>query len=99
REVTLDRGRARVTFATPVRNYPAITLGLAGRYQVDNAAVAVRLLECFAEATGTSIDGAHIAAGLAGARWPARLEWLAMPDGRRVLLDAAHNPSGAQSLA
>lgn len=98
-EVTLDRGRARVTFASPVRTYPPVTLGLAGRHQADNAAVAVRLLECFADATGLPVGAEAIARGLADARWPARLEWLAFPDGRRVLLDAAHNPSGAASLA
>jgi dihydrofolate synthase / folylpolyglutamate synthase len=40
------------------------------------------------------VPPAAIAAGIAGARWPGRLETL---DG--VLLDGAHNPDGAAALA
>jgi dihydrofolate synthase / folylpolyglutamate synthase len=98
-DVTLEAGRARVTMTTPDRTYPPVTLGLAGRHQVDNAVVAVRALESFARATGIEIGADAVATGLAEARWPARLEWLAFDDGRRVLLDAAHNPAGAASLA
>lgn len=60
---------------------------LAGRHQVDNtrtAALACRLL-------GIST------AGFANARWPGRLE--RMPGAREVILDGAHNPSGARALA
>jgi dihydrofolate synthase/folylpolyglutamate synthase len=32
-------------------------------------------------------------------QWPGRLQLLEGPDGRRVLLDAAHNPAGAATLA
>jgi dihydrofolate synthase/folylpolyglutamate synthase len=31
--------------------------------------------------------------------WPARLELRRLPDGREILLDAAHNPDGAAALA
>jgi dihydrofolate synthase/folylpolyglutamate synthase len=40
-----------------------------------------------------------IEAALAGTEWPARLELLTLEEGRRVLIDAAHNPDGAQALA
>jgi dihydrofolate synthase/folylpolyglutamate synthase len=36
--------------------------------------------------------------GLEHVEWPARLELLHLPDGARVLLDAAHNPEGAHAL-
>ena len=36
--------------------------------------------------------------GLTSARWPARLEWLRLPAGD-LLVDAAHNPAGAEALA
>ena len=32
-------------------------------------------------------------------RWPGRLQMVEVPGGRRVLLDAAHNPAGAWALA
>jgi dihydrofolate synthase/folylpolyglutamate synthase len=75
--------------ATLVARHPP---SLGGRHQVDNAKIAVALAEhlgCAEEA---------IAAGLAGARWPGRLELLATDHGE-VLLDAAHNPDGAAALA
>ena len=39
-----------------------------------------------------------IVTGLTECEWPARLEWLLVPDGE-LLIDAAHNPAGAQALA
>ena len=40
-----------------------------------------------------------IAAGLADPQWPGRLDRRRLADGRELLLDAAHNPAGAASLA
>ena len=31
--------------------------------------------------------------------WPARLEWLRVPPDGELLIDAAHNPAGAEALA
>ena len=94
---TID-GRARLTLATPFGSYGPVTLGLRGEHQIGNAVVAVRLLEV-AAARGIAIDRAAIEEGLAAAAWPARLELLTLERGRRVLLDAAHNPEGARALA
>lgn len=90
-------GHATATFVTPVRSYPPMRLALAGRHQVGNAAVAVRLLE-LADEAGLGVDAAAIRVGIEEARWPARLEWLRTADGD-VLIDAAHNPAGAGALA
>jgi dihydrofolate synthase/folylpolyglutamate synthase len=65
---------------------------------VANALVAVRLLEALDEA-GIAVPGDAVEAGLRDARWPGRLELLRLPDGRTALLDAAHNPAGAVTLA
>jgi dihydrofolate synthase/folylpolyglutamate synthase len=91
-------GRARLTLATPSASYGPVTLGLRGEHQVGNAVVAVRLLEV-AAASGIVISREAIEHGLATAEWPARLELLTLERGRRVLLDAAHNPEGARALA
>jgi dihydrofolate synthase/folylpolyglutamate synthase len=74
-----------------VRFVASARLGLPGAYQQDNARVAFLL--------GKRIyaDTSAIAKGLAGARWPGRLETLTLKDGP-VLLDAAHNPDGIASL-
>ncbi len=68
-----------------------LALGLVGDHQVVNAGVALRLLEV----AGLPVDEAAIRAGLLAAKNPGRLEWLA-PD---LLVDGAHNPAGATTLA
>jgi dihydrofolate synthase/folylpolyglutamate synthase len=87
----------RLELATPARRYPSLALALRGRHQVTNAIVAVRLLETI-EAAGIAVGSRAIAQGLETVRWPGRLEWIHV-EGGRLLLDAAHNPSGAQTLA
>ena len=91
-------GRARLTLATPSGSYGPLTLNLRGEHQIVNAIVVVRLLEV-AAASGVAIPRHAIERGLAVAEWPARLELVTLDEGRRVLLDAAHNPEGARALA
>jgi dihydrofolate synthase / folylpolyglutamate synthase len=97
-EAEMIDGRARLTLATASASYGPVTLGLRGEHQIGNAIVAVRLLEVAME-SGIPIPRDAIEHGLATAEWPARLELLTIEHGRRVLLDAAHNPEGARALA
>ena len=82
---------------TTRRAIEGITPGLAGRYQVANAAVAVGILEEL-ESRGWQITDDAIVAGLSRVSWPGRLE-LFRSGGAEVLVDAAHNPAGARALA
>ncbi|HIJ78755.1 MAG TPA: bifunctional folylpolyglutamate synthase/dihydrofolate synthase [Deltaproteobacteria bacterium] len=84
--------------------------GLIGRYQRDNGALALAVLEQIA--ADFPVDEEHIRAGLAEVRWPGRLEYFCMNQGgrvvgpeaaadngvRRYLLDGAHNPAGVDTL-
>lgn len=74
---------------------PPVPLALAGAHQQINAAVAVALAEEACRALGRPLDAGAVRDGLAGVRWPGRMERVA-PD---VLLDCAHNPEGASALA
>jgi dihydrofolate synthase/folylpolyglutamate synthase len=88
--------------------YPPLTLALAGRHQLDNAAVAVAILNTWS-ATVRHVSTDAIVTGLTDCEWPARLEWLRLPrqsagvfgatPGGDILIDAAHNPAGAAALA
>ncbi len=80
------------------RIYPPFTLALPGRHQVENAAVATAVLEAWS-ARVSFVPTSAIVTGLRDCRWPARLESLRMPDGSELLIDAAHNPAGAEALA
>jgi dihydrofolate synthase/folylpolyglutamate synthase len=94
----VDDERMTIQVRTPHHHYGPLTLGLRGDHQVHNALVAIALLE-EARAAGMHVTFEGIERGVASASWPARLEVLAFPGGRELLLDAAHNPDGAAALA
>ena len=73
-------------------------VGLRGRHQAMNAAVADALLDALAAAGIADVGSDARRTGYATATWPGRLELL-RADGRDVLLDGAHNPAGAAALA
>ena len=100
-DLTIVRSGATGRLVTPEATYDDLWLPLPGRHQLDNLALAVRGAERFLarENLGT-LDPERVRQGVAAVRWPGRLEWLPPEDARpRVLLDAAHNPSGAERLA
>jgi dihydrofolate synthase/folylpolyglutamate synthase len=97
-EAALSDGRATISVETPSRSYWNITLGLNGSHQIANAVVAIRALELLAQSGITVLPGA-VVTGLRDVTWAARLEWLRLACGNRVLIDAAHNPAGAHALA
>lgn len=83
---------------TPLHRY-RLELTLAGAHQLRNAAVAVLAAEALAEQGFDRFDETAVTDGGGAARWPGRLEWVALPDDRHVLLDGAHNRDGADALA
>jgi dihydrofolate synthase / folylpolyglutamate synthase len=98
-EVAADVGAAIVdAHATTDRRYPPLTLALAGRHQLENAAVAVAIMEQWSVMV-SHVPTEAIVSGLTECEWPARLEWLRLPGGGELLIDAAHNPAGALALA
>ena len=91
-------GRTRLHLTTPRHEYRDLTLGLRGDHQVGNAVVAVRLIEeCVA--TMPRVDASAVRTGLRNVSWPGRLQRITVDGGRTALLDAAHNPDGAATLA
>jgi dihydrofolate synthase/folylpolyglutamate synthase len=76
-------------------------LRLLGSHQVENAAVALAVLNLMGKA-GYHLPERILRKALRKAQWPGRLEFLtARVSGRpiRFLLDGAHNPAGATALA
>jgi dihydrofolate synthase/folylpolyglutamate synthase len=93
-----EGGWTELELTTAVRTYPRVRLALRGAHQVQNALVAVRVLETL-DMAGLRVPSEALVAGLTSAHWPARLDLRALPDGRQVLIDGAHNPEGARALA
>lgn len=102
-EVRLDSSRtgSRGSLTVGARAYEGLTLPLPGAHQHDNLALALLGAERFLALSGLGApDPARVREGVAAARWPGRLEWLPPRNGGPpLLLDAAHNPSGAARLA
>ena len=73
-------------------------VGLRGRHQAANVAVADALLDALAKAGIATVPPGARRTGYASARWPGRLE-LVEAGAREILLDGAHNPAGAATLA
>lgn len=94
-EETTKDGRFCVTFQTESAGYERVWLGLRGRHQIDNAAVAIHLAELL-RVGGFAITSAAIIEGLGSAQHPGRLEII--PHKPPVLLDGAHNPAGSRAL-
>ena len=73
-------------------------VGLPGAHQRSNAAVALKVLQIL-DRRGVRVSPDAIDTGLANVVWPGRLDRRRLPDGRELLLDAAHNPAGAEALS
>lgn len=77
-------------------------IGLTGRHQVHNAGLAVAMLR-FQDKVRVSEEA--MKAGLAAARWPARMQRLApgpltaLVSDQTIWLDGGHNPSAGEALA
>ena len=83
----------------------ATRVGLLGRHQAANVAIADAVLDALAAAGIAHAGPDARRAGYTAARWPGRLELLDLPGAgprgadAEVLLDGAHNPAGARALA
>jgi dihydrofolate synthase/folylpolyglutamate synthase len=75
--------------------YDRLALRLLGRHQAANAAVALAVMAELQE-RGFTIPPSAIRAGLAGVRWPARVELVARRPA--IVVDAAHNRASVEAL-
>ena len=73
-------------------------VGLRGRHQAANVAVADAVLDALETAGIATTPGSARRTGFGRAVWPGRLELIRAKE-TDVLLDGAHNPAGAEALA
>ena len=97
------RSRGRDGIEVDLPRLGVVRVGLIGRHQAQNAAVALATLDAMREAGIVDVSDDRIVAGFAAARWPGRLELIdhafGSDDRRDLLLDGAHNEDGAAALA
>ncbi|EAD5765063.1 bifunctional folylpolyglutamate synthase/dihydrofolate synthase [Listeria innocua] len=76
---------------------PDITIGLLGIHQLNNAAVAIKVLQYLNTFSSYEINQSAIKQGLKKAFWPGRMELLDVKP--FIMLDGAHNPEGVKTFA
>jgi len=91
----LERQRDNQTISIEAsgHTYPNIRLPLAGRFQLENCALAVAALEDLADIENLRLQ---MKKGLETVRWPGRFQILQQKP--PMIYDGAHNPSGARAL-
>lgn len=94
---TLAVGGQVISVQGLAARYDDVFLPLFGDHQAHNAATAIAAVESFLGSGTHPITGDVMEQGLGGATSPGRLQIIANEP--TVLVDAAHNPDGARSLA
>ncbi|QQR90134.1 MAG: bifunctional folylpolyglutamate synthase/dihydrofolate synthase [Myxococcales bacterium] len=89
-----EQGKRSISFGGEVFNLEK--LSLAGEHQYQNAALAYVCSKLLCK-KGFVIGQQQIVQGLKQTHWPGRLEHF--DQSPEIILDAAHNPDGAQTLA
>jgi dihydrofolate synthase/folylpolyglutamate synthase len=90
-------GGQQLTVETPSGRYDELFLPLFGAHQASNAAAALTAVEAFLGGGTRLLNIDLVRAGFAAVESPGRLE--VVRRGPTVVVDAAHNPHGAQALA
>lgn len=95
-----------ILFQSSVQSLHLPLPSLRGTHQITNAGNAIAACSILSGKHNYNIDYEHIAFGIKNTYWPARLEHVKsgqlidmLPDGWKLFLDGAHNPSGAQVLS
>jgi dihydrofolate synthase/folylpolyglutamate synthase len=99
RDLQIAEGLGKMSFLPHLSDirpgYQEVELGLLGRHQAMNAAVAIATTAVL-RGEGWSIPEAAVREGLASVRWPARVELVSRRPA--VIVDAAHNVASIASL-
>jgi dihydrofolate synthase / folylpolyglutamate synthase len=74
----------------------SVLLPLLGKYQLENAALAVAVLEYLNDSSPFAVDENAMKKGLESVSWPGRCQILS--EDPLIVLDVAHNPNGADAL-
>jgi dihydrofolate synthase/folylpolyglutamate synthase len=92
-ELRASDGDVGVDVVTPRAVYAGLPLGLLGRFQRDNLAVALAGAEMLRDGP---LDAGPLRAAIAAVEMPGRLEMF--PGTPCVVLDGAHNPAGMEAM-
>ncbi|MFD1957660.1 bifunctional folylpolyglutamate synthase/dihydrofolate synthase [Paenibacillus thailandensis] len=95
--IEANENEQRFRFDGLFRSIDELAISLNGAHQRTNAAVAVMTLEVLRQYYALIVEDEALELGLRKAAWPGRLEMISSSP--RLLIDGAHNPEGAETLA
>lgn len=95
--VSEELNRQSFNWEGPFRRYEGVSISMNGEHQVKNASVALMALEVLRQYYALVLEDEDVLGGFAEAKWPGRMELIS--DDPRILLDGAHNPESAETLA
>jgi len=93
----VQEGRQTFDFEGPFRKLPNVAITMDGLHQQSNAALALMTIEVLRQYYALVVDDEDLYAALARTQWKGRLEMVSLTP--RILMDGAHNPDGAKTLA
>jgi dihydrofolate synthase/folylpolyglutamate synthase len=95
REIRYRRTGAQLNYYGMGRIEKDLDLGLLGKHQLRNAALALAVIELI-ERRGFTVSSEHIREGLNKPRWPGRMQVVSRKP--LIILDGAHNPDAMRIL-
>jgi dihydrofolate synthase/folylpolyglutamate synthase len=95
REIRYRRNGAQLNYYGMGRIEKALDLGLLGKHQLRNAALALAVVELM-ERRGFTVSSEHVREGLNKPRWPGRMQVVSKKP--LMILDGAHNPDAMRIL-
>ena len=95
REIRYRRNGAQLNYYGMGRIERDLDLGLLGKHQLRNAALALAVIELI-ERRGFTVSSEHIREGLNKTRWPGRMQVVSKKP--LIILDGAHNPDAMRNL-
>jgi dihydrofolate synthase / folylpolyglutamate synthase len=94
--VAVESGKQSLHFKGPFRDLD-VQIGLLGAHQCTNASGVLMVLEVLRQYMAFLLDDEDVNRGLSQTAWAGRLELVSSEP--RIVLDGAHNPEGAETLA
>jgi len=88
-------GGGRFSYYGINKRYQGLRIALAGEHQIENAGLAIAVVDLLT-GQGMRITDASVIAGLKNVEWEGRLECIS--SNPRIVLDGAHNPAAISSL-
>jgi dihydrofolate synthase/folylpolyglutamate synthase len=95
--LSIELNHQSLHFRGPFRELKHVPVSLNGEHQLKNASVALMAIEVLRQYYALIVEDEDLFRGMGETKWPGRLEMVS--NSPRILLDGAHNPEGAETLA